>query len=172
VSRAATWLAAIAVLAYLPSLAGPFHFDDYNVIREGAAQSWTLRPLLKASYAANVALDPAPVGFHAVNIALHALNAVLLFLIGKQLVRGQAAISFVAAVLFALHPMQTEAVTYISGRSCSLMASFYLGSLLAYLQGRAALSMVLFVLAAATRETAVTLPAAQSPARACRGTVR
>jgi hypothetical protein len=64
--------------------------------------------------------------------------------------------------------VQTEAVTYISGRSSSLMACFYLGSLLAYAHGRASGSRVwrqaisggLFILAFLAKETAVTLPAA------------
>lgn len=175
----AALLFSITALAYLPSLLGPFQFDDYNVIvhyptvhslallaeRAGAG----VRAVLKASYALNWALDPAPFGFHLVNIVLHAVNAVLLFQIGKRLVRNDVA--FVAALLFALHPMQTEAVTYVSGRSSSLMATFYLGSLLAYLAGRPwALSALLFVLALATRETAVTLPAALLLIELCRGT--
>ena len=69
----------------------------------------------------NWSIDSGPVGFHVVNIALHALNAVLLFFIGRRLFGEKPAL--VAALLFALHPMQTEAVTYISGRSSSLMAA-------------------------------------------------
>lgn len=181
-NRAALLFAA-AALAYLPSLLGPFHFDDYNVIvHYPTVHSFDLlaeragsgvRAVLKASYALNWAIDPRPFGFHLVNILLHAVNAVLIFLVGKKLIRGQDhnAPAFVAALLFALHPMQTEAVTYVSGRSSSLMATFYLGSLLAYLAGRArAASVLLFVLALATRETAVTLPAALLLVELCRGT--
>ena len=181
----AALLFAITALAYLPSLLGPFQFDDYNVIvhyptvhslgllaeRAGAG----VRAVLKASYALNWTIDPRPFGFHLVNILLHAANAVLLYRIGKQIL-GQSnnssdPVSFAAALLFALHPMQTEAVTYVSGRSSSLMATFYLGSLLAYLAGRAwPVSVLLFVLALATRETAVTLPAALLLVELCRAT--
>lgn len=183
--RPAALLAAITALAYLPSLAGPFHFDDYNVIvhyptvhgwgalfeRAGAG----VRAVLKASYTLNWTLDPAPWGFHLVNIALHALNAVLIFAIGRRLSAGwgmrSQAPALLAALLFALHPMQSEAVTYISGRSSSLMASFYLAALLAYLANRPwPVSAALFVLALATRETAVTLPAALLLVELCRGT--
>ena len=178
-SRAALLFAATA-LAYLPSLLGPFQFDDYNVIvdyptvhslallpeRAGAG----VRAVLKASYALNWLLDPRPFGFHLVNILLHALNAVLLFQIGKRLQRSEGA-ALAAALLFALHPMQTEAVTSVSGRSSSLMATFYLAAFLAYLAGRAwPVSALLFVLALATRETAVTLPAALLLVELCRGT--
>jgi hypothetical protein len=129
-----------------------------------------VRPLLKASYALNWTLSPSPFGFHLVNIAMHAANAVLLFLIGKLLTRHRGA-ALAAALLFALHPMQTEAVTYISGRSSSMMASFYLGAMLWYLRGGHWLgSSALFVLALATRETAVTLPAALLLCELARGT--
>jgi hypothetical protein len=111
-----------------------------------------------------------------VNIALHALNTVLVFHLGQSLIRGQGrnysnAAPLIAALLFALHPMQTEAVTYISGRSSSLMATFYLSALLAYLRGAHwSISGLLFVLAVATRETAVTLPAALLLIELCRRT--
>jgi hypothetical protein len=179
-------LAAIAVVAYLPSLAGPFHFDDYNVIvHYPTVHEWSslferagagVRAVLKASYTLNWTLDPSPFGFHLVNIALHALNTVLVFHLGQSLIRGQGrnysnAAPLIAALLFALHPMQTEAVTYISGRSSSLMATFYLSALLAYLRGaRWSISGLLFVLAVATRETAVTLPAALLLIELCRRT--
>jgi tetratricopeptide (TPR) repeat protein len=167
--NAALAVALVAVLAYLPSFAGVFHFDDYNVIvNYDTVHSWQafferagggVRPLLKASYTLNWTLGQGEFGFHLLNIAAHALNAALLFLIGKSLFRNASA-SFVAALLFALHPAATEAVTYISGRSSSLMASFYLGALLVYLRGgHWSLSSLLLVCAAAVRETAVTLPA-------------
>ena len=89
----AALLAAIAVAAYLPSLAGPFHFDDYNVIvNYPTVHSWStlferasggVRALLKASYVLNWTIDAGPFGFHLVNIALHATNAVLLYFIGR-----------------------------------------------------------------------------------------
>ena len=179
-------LASVAVLAYLPSLIGPFHFDDYNVIVDyPTVHTWStlferagagVRAVLKASYVLNWTLDPGPLGFHFVNIALHALNTVLLFFIGKRLIPDNVrnysvSPALLAALLFALHPMQTEAVTYISGRSSSLMATFYLGALLAYVRGAHwTISCLLFVLAVATRETAVTLPAALLLIEVCRGT--
>jgi len=173
--KPALTVAALAAIAYLPSLAGVFHFDDYNVIvHYPTVHSWEalleragggVRPLLKASYTLNWTLGG---GFHLLNIALHAMNAALLFLIGERLF-GDRRAAFIAALLFALHPAATEAVTYISGRSSSLMALFYLGALLAYLRGAHwSISAFLFVLAVATRETAVTLPAALLLCELCR----
>lgn len=166
--------AAIAVLAYLPSLAGVFQFDDYNVIvNNPTVHSWGallegggVRPLLKASYTLNWTLG---FGFGFFNVAVHAVNAALLFLIGERLF-GDRRAALIAALLFALHPAATEAVTYISGRSFSLMATFYLGALLLYLQGYRFLSVLFFFLAVATRETALTLPAALLLCEVCRGT--
>jgi hypothetical protein len=88
--------------------------------------------------------------------------------VGAALFRDRRA-ALIAALLFALHPAATEAVTYISGRSSSLMAAFYLGALLAYLRGvHWFFSTTLFLFAVATRETAVTLPAALLLCELCR----
>jgi tetratricopeptide (TPR) repeat protein len=173
---AAAAVAALTAVAYLPSLAGVFQFDDYNVIvHYPTVHSWEalferagggVRPLLKASYTLNWTLG---FGFSFFNIAVHAVNAALLFLIG-HLLFGDRRAALIAALLFALHPAATEAVTYISGRSSSLMALFYLGALLAYLRGAHwFFSTILFLLAVATRETAVTLPAALLLCELCRG---
>ena len=171
---AGTTAAGAAALAYLPSLWGVFHFDDYNVIvHYPTVHSWEalferagggVRPLLKASYTLNWTLG---FGFSAFNIACHAVNAALLFLIGERLF-GDRRAALIAALLFALHPAATEAVTYISGRSSSLMAAFYLGAMLSYFHGYRFFSALLFLLAVATRETAVTLPAALLLCELCR----
>jgi hypothetical protein len=169
------WLPALAAaLAYLPSLAGVFQFDDYNVIvHESAVHSWRayfdgatgVRPLLKASYTMSWTLGLGSFGFLLFNVTVHALNAVLVYQVGRRLCERWSApdhaAPLLAALLFALHPAQVEAVTYISGRSSSLMAAFYLAALLAYLRRAPAfLSGLLFVLAVACKETALTLPAA------------
>jgi tetratricopeptide (TPR) repeat protein len=169
--------ALVAAAAYLPSLAGAFQFDDFNVIVEDpAVHSWGafaaqagsgIRPLLKASYTLSWTLGLDAFGFHLFNIAVHAANAALVFLAGRALcerwlgaeARRFDAAALAAALLFALHPAQTEAVTYISGRSTSLMALFYLAAVLAYLRG-SRWSIALFLCALMTKETAITLPAA------------
>lgn len=168
--RPAALLAAAALVAYLPSFGGAFQFDDYNVIvHYPTVHSWGalferagggVRALLKATYTLNWTLGGgSTLGFHLVNVALHALNAVLVFFVGRRLFPAHANAALAAALLFALHPAQTEAVTYISGRSVSLMAALYLLSLLLYLRG-STLSVVPFLLALGVKETAVTLPAA------------
>ena len=171
-------LAGAVVAVYLNSFQGVFQFDDYNVIAENVGvHSWGaflaglprgIRPLLKFTYTLNWTSGLGLFGFHLVNVGLHAANAVMLFLLASR-IGGPSGSRFAAllpALLFAVHPVQTEAVTYICGRSVSLMAFFYLGSLLAYLRGRERgsrfllhlASPILFLLAAASKEVALTLP--------------
>ena len=172
-------LMVVVLIAHGPSLAGGFQFDDYAVIVDnarvhGIGAWWQsmpgIRPLLKLSYAANWTLSPAPWGFLLFNLTVHAANTLLVWALATAWVRAlapQVAAATTAgaavALLFGLHPATTEAVAYISGRSVSLMALFYLASLWLQAQawrGALLLSAALFALALAVRETAATLPVA------------
>lgn len=181
------WLliAAAVFMAYFNAFQGGFQFDDFNVIvgdaRVHGWQAWLasmpgIRPLLKASYTLNWTSGPGLFGFHLFNIAIHVASAVLVYMLARRYFveiaplpesAGRSAALF-AALLFALHPAQTEAVTYVSGRSSSLAACFYLASLLAYIRGRQAglsrafrgFSPIFFLLALAVKEIALTLPLA------------
>jgi hypothetical protein len=152
-----------------------------------------IRPLLKLSYTLNWTSGWGPFGFHLFNVTVHAANAVLVYLLSRMFFNqyafaGTAGESnsvrpvalqqnpgsaltpefaaLTAALLFAIHPVQTEAVTYICGRSTSLMALFYFGGMLAYVRGAErrgrlllyVLSPILFAAAVAVKETALTLP--------------
>ncbi len=170
----ASLLFAAALAAYGNAFFGSFQFDDFNVIvRQGAVHTlgawWDsmpgIRPLLKLSYALSwSAGGGGTYAFHAVNVMLHAANVLLVWQVLRTLfermgVAGEGFAAFAAALLFALHPAHTEAVTYLSGRSSSMMAFFYLASLLAYLRGAPRwVSPALFLAALATKEVAVTLP--------------
>ena len=171
-------LAAAVVLAYVNALGGAFQFDDYNVIVHNPAvhslAAWLhsmpgIRPLLKLSYALSWTFGAGPFGFHVFNIAIHAVNTILVYWLLRAV--GPEAMSFgwapfVGALLFALHPVQTEAVTYVCGRSVSLMALFYLTSVLVWLHSDRVpgatpwrmLSAGLFAAALLVKETAITLP--------------
>ena len=164
------------LLAYLNALGAAFQFDDYNVIVNNPSvhslPAWLdsmpgIRPLLKFSYALNWTFQPAPWGFHLFNVIVHALNAVLVHRLLQCLTAARWA-PLVGALLFALHPAQTEAVTYLSGRSVSFMALFYLASMVVWLraptrqegEARRVASAALFGAALLVKETAVTLPLA------------
>ena len=129
-------LAGAVAAAYANALGAAFQFDDWNVIVNepkvhGLAAWWSsmpgIRPLLKLSYALNWAVSPSPVGFHLVNVAIHAANACLVHALLAK--RATKPVALVTALIFALHPMQTEAVTYVTGRSVSLSALFAFGAL-------------------------------------------
>lgn len=182
-------LVVAVLLAWFNALTASFQFDDFNVIVNNPAVhslgAWWdsmpgIRPLLKLSYALNWTVSSGPFGFHLFNVLVHATNAVLVFLVLRALRRDGGHndfLPFLAALLFALHPVQTEAVTYVSGRSVCLMAMFYLGSLLAHLSAaesaspwkRRLLSAGLFAAALLVKETAVTLPFALLLMEAARG---
>lgn len=179
-ATAPAFLAIAVLLAYFNALTASFQFDDFNVIVNNPAvhslAAWLdsmpgIRPLLKLSYALNWMASPGPFGFHLFNVLVHAANSVLVFLLLRALRPGRGRedlLPLLAALMFALHPVQTEAVTYVSGRSVSLMALFCLGSLLAYLKADASptprawrlFSAALFAAAVLVKETAVTLPLA------------
>ena len=171
------------ILLYSNAWFTPFQFDDYNVIVNAAGVSnwaawWAdlghgLRPLLKFTYTWNNFLGGEVWGFHLFNLALHLANALLVYALARRVMilsnHAEHALSVAVwtALLFIAHPAHTEAVTYISGRSMSLMTGFYLAALLLYAQGRERAdkralylySPLLFLCAVASKETALTLPA-------------
>jgi len=177
-------LLTATLAAYAAALRASFQFDDFNVIVDNpqvhALGAWWesmpgIRALLKLSYTLNWTISPEPFGFHAVNIVVHALNGVLVYALAHRVLNPAATSTstgwapLAAALVFVLHPAQTEAVTYVSGRSVSLMASLYLAALLLHLRAHTRLapsalariaSPALFALALVTRETAWTLPLA------------
>ena len=110
-----------------------------EVLRPPTAGGLTVggRPILNLSLAVNYALGgPAVWGYHAGNLLIHTAAALTLFGIVRRTVRGTSAtlVAFAVALLWALHPIQTEAVTYIVERAESLMGLFYLLTLYAFIR--------------------------------------
>jgi len=153
----------------------PATFNVFSKEWENQEVRANYRPMRFLSYALDHAAtrwlfdDPPPerlptVVFHLQNVLLHALNAVLVLAIGRALL-GDGRPALVLAALFALHPIATEAVTYISGRRDVLSTFFFLAALLAHLQWRdrwlgVLATPALFVLGLLSKEMVVTLPAA------------
>lgn len=185
--RARLLILGATLLAYASSLTGPFQFDDHGVIRrytpvhslDGALDALFsgLRPLLKLSYALSYAMGGgSPLAFHVFNVLVHAVNVALFLRVYGAASDGRrrwpfhdgSPGAFVAAIAFALHPIHTEAVTYISGRSSSLATTFTLLALLCHAEGvrarrpvfSALLAPLAFLFAVAVKETAATLPLA------------
>lgn len=189
-------LFAVAAFAlYGVALRAPFLFDDYTsiVANTRLVRLWNYIPpagprgVGYLSFALNYAasgLEPAP--YRAVNIAIHALNGLLVFYLLGRVADHLAperkggrnrALAAAAALLFLVHPVQTGAVTYVVQRFTSLSTLFYLLSFTCYLsaaeryrrEGRFldrghlapyVASVVSVLLAMKTKEIAFTLPLA------------
>lgn len=181
--------------AYSNTFNAAYHFDDFhqivlnsallpgNIFRffiDARLESFyaTLagyRPMTFVTFALNYALSGQDVwSYHLFNILLHALNAFLVFLILDSLInkkRDNFYLPLFASLLFAMHPIQTHAVTYISCRAVLLASCFYLLSFLAFIKYRGyrggntsklllgALPPVLYLAGLLSKETAVSLPA-------------
>jgi hypothetical protein len=175
------------MLLYVPTLQSPFVYDDVlEIVRNtsirdlsqfaAVIRAYPMRPFTNLSYAIDFArggLNPFP--YHVTNVLLHGVNVVLVFVLVRVLVRrtrGPSAtetrsaigIPLMVASLFAAHPVQTEAVTYISGRAEVLSATFFLASLLCLVGtfrrpvGYAVAGIAFFLCALASKEIAVVLP--------------
>ena len=139
-------LVALAIGLYLPTLNGPFVYDDPNAVSQSTLirHLWPLtlfvtlsnRPLTDFSLAINYAmggLDPWP--YHLTNMLLHACNGVLLYVIAWATLASpalahrygaaRALIAWAAAALFVVHPLATESVGYVSSRS-EVLAAFWI----------------------------------------------
>src|SRR5262245_63490437 len=92
------------------------------------------------------------------NLLLHAFNAFLVFLLARGLLRPPEG-ALAAAVVYAMHPLQTEAVVSIVGRSELLAAGLFFAAWLAFRKGHTWLSASAYFLAMLAKESAITLPA-------------
>lgn len=142
------------------------------------AANFKTRYVPNFTFAINYALGGLNVaGYHIVNILIHIINALFVYALAWHTLqspyfRGRvderaSAIALFCGLLFACHPMETQAVTYITQRYASLCAMFYLGAMVFYARWRlggklwcyfAALTSV--ILAMFTKENAVTAPVA------------
>jgi tetratricopeptide (TPR) repeat protein len=186
-------LVLLPLLIYANSLPNAFHYDDIHSLVENphirklenipsfftGARTTSVRtershyrPVLFSTYALSYALggyDYDPKMFRMFNLVLHILNGFLLYAVFRRL-SGNMAVAFFGALLFAVHPLNTESVNYISCRSNVLATTFYLASVWLFLgysgsvptRRRTALyacSLGCFVLGLLSKEIVITLPA-------------
>lgn len=181
-------IAVLVVIAYSNAFTSSFHFDDDPAIVQNAiTKSVTLdhilaiisgaRPVVNLSILINYQLSGLHViGWHIFNIGLHIANSFLVYLfILRTLMMPSLKAKFsekakwlalFGSLLFALHPIQTETVTYIISRSELLATFFYLGTILLFISGVRtgkgryyAAAVISSLLAMGSKEWAVTLPA-------------
>lgn len=181
---AAAVVALAGLAAYARTLPVPFLFDDIPSIQENTtirhlgrslapAADTTVsgRPVVNFSLALDYALGGmAPWVYHATNIAVHVTAALVLLGIVRRtlvLLRNPSAlpIAFCVALLWVLHPLNTESVTYVIQRAESLMGLFYLVTLYCFIRAATAESTPWLVLSVAacfvgmaTKEAMATAP--------------
>lgn len=145
-------IAAVALLAYAGSFRGAFIFDDIRVLERAAgddrfpAASFlpdSARPVADLTFLANYAVSGARAAdYHLVNLLIHIGAALFLFGVVKRTAvrrgrsrRAAGAFGAAVAILWAVHPLTTAAVTYVAQRYEVLMAFFYLAMLYAFVRG-------------------------------------
>ena len=185
---------AAGIGAYHNSFQGPFIFDDTSIAGNPAIRHlwpvWPIlavphtsgmtvegRPVVSLSFAINYAINGLRVwGYHAVNLAVHLLAALALYGIARRTLARPGLrerfgasgewIALAVALLWTVHPLQTEAVTYISQRCELLMGLFYLLTLYGFIRGTDsprssrwfALSVAACFLGVMSKEVMVTAP--------------
>ena len=178
------WLLAAALvmavfLVYRPAWQGGFLWDDAAHVTRPELRSWQglsrmwfepgatqqYYPLLYSAFWVEYKLwGETTLGYHLVSISLHAAAALLVALVLRRLAIPGA---YLAAAIFALHPVQVESVAWITEQKNTLSAVFYLGAALVYLRfdrtrktSSYCWAMGLFVLSLLSKTVTVTLPAA------------
>ena len=141
------------------------YFTTNQALAEGGIAQDSYRPFVPMSYALDYkvwGLDPF--GYHLTNILLHICNAFIVFLLLRSLFRQYIPVLF-GALIFLVHPVQTEVVSWIAGRGNLLFLFFYLLALLAYIRFKESRnrwlyigSVFLFIMSLLSREMAITLP--------------
>ncbi len=161
-------IAAAVLFSFGGLLSAPFQFDDHAILADPAITSpsgwrevWRpsqTRPLTYFTFWLNHAVGgESPVGYHAVNLALHLASSALVWICLRRLIPGQAAA--IAAFVFAVHPAQTEAVAYVFARSTLLCTLLCLASLLPWTRGSRWWAAAAFGAALLAKEECAAFPA-------------
>ena len=172
-------VALVAVLVHLPALRNGFALDDVQLVESNPAIAslarlphlfvepyWNVasghyglfRPLTIASYALNRAITgPGPLGFHAVNLLMHAVVSVLAWFALRR-AGTHYGTALLGAMLFAVLPVHSEAVANVAGRAELLSALCVLGAWLAHARERRTAAAALYLGAILSKESAILAP--------------
>ena len=165
--KALYFLLIAVLLAFGIGLRGSFHFDDYSLFSDPAVTYpsgwWAVwlplrtRPLTYLTFWLNYQLGGLnAAGYHAVNIVLHLCAVWLLYGLLCRLIGQKAA--FIATVIFALHPIQSEAVLYVFERATLLATVLCFLCWRSWLDRRYWIAIVWFAFALLSKEECVTFP--------------
>ncbi|MBS1779524.1 MAG: tetratricopeptide repeat protein [Bacteroidetes bacterium] len=175
-------LAAVVLIAYSSVFGAGFmswddpdyilHNTDIQTFTGETVKNWftqfyigNYHPLTLFSYAIDYLVGKQdPFQYHLTNIALHIVNAGLVYVLVNR-IQQQKWVSFFVALLFAIHPVQTETVSWVAERKNVLYALFFLGSLICYagyvIEDHRKLLVSTFILGLASmlcKPAAITLP--------------
>lgn len=182
--RAALLVAAVAFVGYLPVLGGEFlDFDDDRFVRDNPAVhrlgfdqvasyftdpetvatrgiGGIYRPLRTLDFAIDWAISGGrPWFFHLRNVLYHVLGALLVLALCRRLSRSEGNAALFGALLFAVHPLNTEAVAWITSRGDLLLLVTFLSALLLHITGRRVTAAAVLVIALFSKEAAAVFPA-------------
>ena len=152
-------LSLLVFMIYSNSLTNAFLFDDLNIVAENVfIRNWRFLPQIFSQGLLSGAGAPTdfyrpfqtftylldyqiwglnPIGYHLTNTALHILNVILFYALVVKMT-GKTIPAAIASVLFAVHPVHTQAVTYISGRADLLAVAFCLLGLWSHIKSQEA----------------------------------
>ena len=182
----AVWLLIfLGWFAYLNNLTNLFVYDDYLLIIDNpriktfsnffdifkhdiyyyVSASNFYRPLVTLSLMVDFSIwGFNTVGYHVTNNLIHIANAVILFFLVRRIFKNEV-LSLLVGSMFVMHPVHTQAVTYVSGRADPMYTCFLLSSMLLFLKSEGEniwqiiFSYFLFILALLSKEVALILPA-------------
>jgi protein O-mannosyl-transferase len=182
--RLSALLIIVTLAIYAGTLCGDFQYDDgFTILLNPHLESWEMfvghldhmvRPLLYVTFLVDRSLyGTSASGYHLLNMLLHFGAGLLVYRILTSAATEETRfVPFWTALLFLIHPIQTETVSYISGRASGLMTFWYLLALLLYIKGTddtsghairrfyQALAVFAFILSLAAKEPAATFPLA------------
>jgi len=157
------WLAALA--AFGGCVFAAFEFDDFSLFSKSPVtlpDRWIdcfrqTRPLTELTFWLNDALfGRSPISWHVVDLLLHLLVVTLVWDVLRRLIGDRA--GFIAALIFAVHPMMTEPVAYVFARATLLATLFSLLAMRAWIAGRFWIAAIWFTIAMLSKEECAALP--------------
>ena len=172
-------LGLVCCLCYVNFASGAFHYDDFHSLVQNPhirtlanipdfftepatfsadVEKKMYRPVLLLSYAVQYAVHGyEPLGFLLANLLIHIVASILVCALAGDLLGSRRA-GLVAALFFAAHPIAGEPVNYISSRSESLAACFYLATLLLAVQGRRNGALLCYSVGLLVKSVLITAP--------------
>ena len=175
-------LVTAVVAAQFSAFGGAFQYDDFfAILINPHLEGWKIfvqhlghmvRPVLHVTFLLDRALyGNNPAGYHVLNLLLHVASTLIVYrILALAVIESDEAVPFWTALVFFIHPLTTETVTYISGRASGLMACFYLLAFLLYIKASNAQdhdpvrrlymagAVVAYLFSFGSKETAMTFP--------------